>query len=745
MKKYWPYFLFFFIILIFFWKFFVKSLLPVPADITVGMYFPWLDYKWGTTTGVPVKNPMVSDIPSIIFPWRKAVITSFKDFKWPLWNPAYFLGMPLLANFQSAVFSLSNIFFVFAKNFNFGWSYGVIFQSLLSLLGMYWFLKNKKLDKFASLLGAIVFSFSGFSVVWHQYNVHGWTQLFLPFMLLGIDKYFKDDKKIWLPTISVLIAFQIFAGYIPVVIFSWLILVFYILIQKYLFSKKILVLSLFLFLGVSLSAIQFLPGLDLVRSSIRKIDPTVEGSNAAYFPIKHIVTLVIPNFFGNPATGNYTGEVFYDNFAFWVGIIPVFLAILTFFIKKKYKIWWILVFGGFVLATDNFLGKSLNKLLFLEGGIAARALFLADFGLAILASFGFNYLINNFSEIKKKLISALVLITGLVSLYFVFAYKSQLITPIAVRNSTLPILFFLCFLFVFFVALFLKKLRKIFYLVILFLVSITLWYPAQKYWSFVPEKYIFPKTPIIEFLQNQKMPFRFEPGNVIPQNMWMPYGLETVSGYDTLLPKKQGEFISLINTGQKQKKISRIQLLDVYDSELFPLLNIKYFLAKKLDKDGKFSPAGNSPEKFQEKRYRLVFEDKTTQVYEDVTAFDRMWFVDDWQKPLEQEKCGDIEFLKYFPNYEKIKIKVTKDCFLVESASNYLGWQAFLDGNKIKIFPVKDILRGYQISQGEHVLELKYLPKSFVYGKLVSVISLIVLIIIFLKFSFLVRYSINEN
>jgi len=109
--RFWPLLTILTVWLILFSPVFLKKLLPIPADIICGVYYPWLDYKWGYSVGVPVKNPLISDIPSILYPWRSFVVDELKAGRWPLWNPFYFIGMPLLANFQSAVFSYVNIFF----------------------------------------------------------------------------------------------------------------------------------------------------------------------------------------------------------------------------------------------------------------------------------------------------------------------------------------------------------------------------------------------------------------------------------------------------------------------------------------------------------------------------------------------------------------------------------------------------------------------------------------------------------
>lgn len=756
---------------LFFKKFFLNGLLPIPADITVGAYYPWLDYQWGYSTGVPIKNPLPSDIPSIIYPWRIEAVRAFKEGYWPLWSNGYFLGMPLLANFQSAVFSPANLFFLFLRD-SLAWTWGVVLQPLLLMLAMLFYLKNRGLKTFSALLGSIVFAFSGFAVVWNQYNVHGWTMFFLPVILFLTDKYFNTGKKGWLFWLSLGIACQIFSGYLPIVVYSWLVIFGSILFFRRI-NRRLISWLVFVIFGLCLAAIQILPGLELISLSIRKIDPT-SVKNLRHLPLSHILTLVSPNFFGNPATRNYWGAGFYDNFSFWVGAIPLVLSVLSlFYFKKKKEVifWWLVAVLGFVLATNNPLGGFLERIFLISGGISARALFLVDFALAVLATLGFEAILKNYRKVKKNLVvSNLVTLFLLTSfsffiLFFIPGGASYFIDKkilmVALRNSALAglVWFFFFGLFLFSFS-FGKRLKKIFFPLVLILVVFDLWYPAQKYWSFTPEELIFPKTPIIDFLKGQKKPFRFEPGETIPQNMWFPYQLEAASGYDTLLPREQGRFISLVENGFLPGIVSRTYLIKDYQSNLFPLLNVKYVLTKKM-KDGVLSPGGEPSLAFKNQRYQLVFEDKTVQIYQDKQYLERLWSVDQVQYSetdqivdaltsslfnpketalvMKKEQVlfsgkenflrddltkAEISFVEYSPVKEKITIESKGNSFLVESAPYYPGWQAFLDGQEIEIFKTDYALRGYFIPGGKHQLEITYNPKSFAWGKRITFFSL---------------------
>ena len=386
LKKIWPVILIAFLVVVFFWKFFLKDLLPIPADITVGMYFPWLDYKWGYTVGVPVKNPLISDVPSLVYPWRIFVIECFKKGILPLWNPYYFGGMPLLANFQSAPFSLANIFFVFLPAV-YAWSAGVVIQPFLSALFAYLYLRHLKIRKLAAFLGGTIFAFSGFSTVWLEYNVHGHTAMWLPILLLVTDKIIEEKRIKWILLGSFVLAFQIFAGYPQIVLYSLTAVVFYMFFRRSLSWR----VALFVLLGLLLASVQLLPGLEALQLSVRPIDPIAKSSSEGFLPWRNLVTILAPDFFGNPATVNFWGVPWYDNFALYTGVLPFLLAILAVFWRRDSlsRFFAFLLIFSLIIALPTPIAKLVDKLgIYGMKAIPARIIFLLDFSMAILAALG---------------------------------------------------------------------------------------------------------------------------------------------------------------------------------------------------------------------------------------------------------------------------------------------------------------------------------------------------------------------
>jgi hypothetical protein len=82
--------------------------------------------------------------------------------------------------------------------------------------------------------------------------------------------------------------------------------------------------------GVALAAIQFLPTLELSRIAQRSADEGWRSFALQYsmWPWR-LITLLLPDFFGNPAQGNYWGYATYWEDAGYVGVLPFLLALLS--------------------------------------------------------------------------------------------------------------------------------------------------------------------------------------------------------------------------------------------------------------------------------------------------------------------------------------------------------------------------------------------------------------------------------
>jgi len=215
----WPVLVLLGVVLLFFWKVFLLGLVPFPGDFVVGVYYPWLDYKWGFITGVPVKNPIMADVPSYIYPIQTLGVQLMKMGQWPLWNSKILAGTPLLANLQSAPFS-PTIFVYFLFDTLTAWSVQVILQHVLAGLFLFALLRHWKVSKTGSVFGGVIFAFSGFNLIWSQWNGHALSAAFIPLFLLFEDRFlerlrFRDGIGV-----TASLGFMILSGYQQVILYT---------------------------------------------------------------------------------------------------------------------------------------------------------------------------------------------------------------------------------------------------------------------------------------------------------------------------------------------------------------------------------------------------------------------------------------------------------------------------------------------------------------------------------------------
>jgi len=407
-SKNWPIFVIFLLVFIFFWKFFLKGLLPIPADIIVGMYFPWLDYKWGYLVGVPTKNPLISDIVSQMYIWKGLLFESFTKLNFPLWDRTILAGTPFLASYQPGVFYPLNLFYFFLSQEK-SFSFLVISQPLLSLLFTFAYLREIKLSKLASLFGAIAFSFSAFAIVWSQWGTIIHAGLYLPLVLLLIEKYLSKPKPLFLGLISLALAFSVFAGHPQItfylVLFSFVYAVFRTLTNN---NKKplktISFLSLAFVLAALIAAIQLVPTAELSFNSFRGEENYIQQDNFGLMAGRKLLTFIAPDFFGNPTTLNYWGQWNYQETALYLGILPLFFIGLLFFRQKnKLTRFYLFAFLAVMLLVFN---SPLSRLIytlkvpFLSQSYASRGVYLLTFMASVLAALGFDLFLKE--KLRKK-------------------------------------------------------------------------------------------------------------------------------------------------------------------------------------------------------------------------------------------------------------------------------------------------------------------------------------------------------
>lgn len=731
-----------FLTLLFFIPSLVTGKVPIPADSILGLYNPWRDiqienYQPGK---FPTKNPLITDPVLQTYPWRKLTIENIKNWSMPLWNPYSFSGQPLLGNVQSAPFQILNIlFFIFP--FKIAWVLHVILPAVLASLFMFLFLKSLNLKDFAASYGGFILPLSGFFVAWQTWGTIITTAMWLPAILWAINKFYKNHHTFWFVFLIFSYSQTILSGHWQTAFYVIISSLFYLVYLTFKVKNyKLFFATLFgLFISLLISAPQIVPALEFIKHSARELDQNYyTGRKDWFLPLQNLLQMVVPDLFGNPTTYNYWGVWNYAEFVSYIGIIPLMFALLAVINKfKKSYIFIFLAVVSLLFALENPISKIpyLFNLPLFDSLQPSRIIFVLDFALIVLSSYGFEY----FMEEKKKIRLLIPFSTiGLIligTFIFIKMFGNQLPTvnkinsqSVALHNLILPP--GLLFLFVFPLVLSFKKVNKTIIMFIIFLITIfDLFRFGQKFTPFSKLSWIFPETKTTTYLENQQKPFRVlaTDRRIINGNSSSVYKIETVQGYDPIYLKDYAQLVSSWDSGKLTDpgSFNRIVTPQKYDSYIANFLNIQYILSfDEITKPG----------------LTKVLEEGDTKLYKNINAFPRAFFADriekvqtkieELQKLLSltnsnrtayssqfsfptNENNGKIEIKKYQDQSFELQTSIDHQAPLIVSNIYYPGWKAYIDGQKTKINEVDFLFQSIIVPQGTHIISFKFQPDSF--------------------------------
>lgn len=751
-KKFLPLSLLLIGILVFYTPLFKSFKLPIPLDTVVGLYSPYRDFYSNTyPNGIPFKNFLITDPVRQTYLWKELAVDIFRTGNMPVWNPYEMTGKPLIANFQTGAFYPLNLLFLI-KPFYFSWSLFILIQSLLAGLFTYLYIKNLKLNNYASFIGAISFTFSGFSIAWLEWGNIGHTALWLPLILLSIDKVFllsdqrskiKDQKSnivagykkiiFWGLILIFSTCSSLFAGHLQTFFYLYILSICYFLIRWFEDKRKLKVLVVYLvsnLIFIAVTFIQWFPTLQFIALSARNVDQNFLTTEGWFIPYKHLIQFFAPDFFGNPSTLNYWGTWNYGEMVGYVGVIPIILSMFSLFKKNSTSIFFTLIIVVsllFALPTGISSIPYMLHIPFVSSAQPTRLLFLVTFSLSILSAFGLQYLYERKQFRVRDFMP--VFFAGIVFLLLwilVFSKADSLFVLsenafIAKRNLFFPTFLFISGLLVIVIPILLKtkRIREISIILILLLSFIDLLRFAQKFTPFTSSEYLYPTTAALSFLENRPGIFRVAvmDKRIMPPNFFTHYKLQTIEGYDPLYLKSYAEYIAALEQGSPAASFSfnRIITPHNYKSRLFDLLNVRYVL---------------SFDEIKSPKMKLVFAEGQTKIYENKESFERAFFVkkvlssnndlDELFKNnihdtaiigdhvgFDNIQTGTVQNINYSENVVTISTSSNNDGFLVLSDAYYPTWVATIDGNATKIYLTDHAFRGVFVPKGTHRVQFK--------------------------------------
>lgn len=712
---------------------------PFPSDYMVNHFPPWSSSKelWG-----PVKNGAMPDIVDQIYPWRHFSVEELSKGEVAYWNPNSFSGNPHLANFQSSFFSPFNLIFLILPFVN-AWTILIIAQPLIAGLSMYALLRSFQKSKAASVLGGISFMFCGFIVVWMAYGTLAMAISALPLALCGAKKYSDTKKTRFAVLLSLSIAFSFLSGHFQTSLYLLAYVSAFCVFLRYkaFLKKDTLFLFSFIILGVAISLIQLLPTVQFYLLAVRS-ESFITGGGV---PFDHLITLIAPDFFGNPVTRNdWVG--YYAEWAMFVGIIPLLFA-LTSLLKpeRAVRFTWFMLFAIAFLALNSPVQGVLGslKLPVVSTSNPSRIIVLLSFSFAFLSGFGFDTFLSLLkSKRLRKLIIIFILIGTALLAVWIFLLTNPFPDPnnqLARKNLILPTALFGALALSSVVAYKLIKRKNIllaFSAAVILLAGFDSLRFAMK-WMPVSEKdKVFIDLPVIKAMQDEVGHGRVF-GNLGAQ-VDTYFNLPSVEGYDPLYIGRYGEFIRASIDGKirpAERSVVKLDRKGKYTDRVIDLLGVEIVFHPIADTNQSWAyPVWADPERFEE-----VYKDNKFQVFRNNTAIsrgtvyydvevitdakdilERFYSEDfDFRNALILEKDpglvksekntkGEIELAKDDAQHIIFRVKTDREGMLFLSDNFYPGWRASVNGEDVEVYRANYAFRAVKVPVGESVVEFYY-------------------------------------
>lgn len=328
------------------------------------------------------------------YPQRAYLAQALLEGRVPLWNPYLFMGVPFLANPQTAVLYPPSWLFLLTP-VHVGYTVQLVLHGFLAALFTY-LLATRAFgtSSLAGIVGGLSFAFGGFAVGQtghlNQLSAAAW----LPAVLLCYDRAVVLRSPAWAGLGALALALQVLAGHPQETYMTLLALVVYGAVRAPWrhpgpFVWAVVAGGVVGGLGVILAAAQLLPTLELVPLSIRGGGVQWRDAVAGSLPPYLLPRALFPPFWLSVASTEYLG---------YGGVVALTLGLLALLVARSRFAW----FGAAMCCLGLFLAPGENNVAYrflfdsVPGfdtfRVPARWLFLWQVGLAVLASLGADWM-----------------------------------------------------------------------------------------------------------------------------------------------------------------------------------------------------------------------------------------------------------------------------------------------------------------------------------------------------------------
>jgi hypothetical protein len=715
-------------------------------------------------------------------PWYQFFFDSILSGHWPLWNPYNGMGVPFIANYQSAVFYPINwlllIFYLIGsiEGIAIGVTLLIPLHLFISGLGIMRILEHFEKSRFAQLMGGIVFALSGYILTRLTFISMVWAYAWLPWIIfscLQLKSFSQQGSIPKLMRLSLFLALQLLSGHAQTTYYTILLGGIFVIAYEYetfyTQIKKLLAFLTACLIAFLISAVQILPTAEFLMQSQRSSEVGYDFAVSLSLWPARLLTILFGNFWGNPNTGRFlSGGNFWEE-NLYSGVFPVITMIILVWVllwktrrkqtSENQKKTIALFFALLVFSILFSLGKFFPLFPFLYQNIPTFDLFQAPvrfliiyfFAFSILFGYGVDvWILSKFNNKKTMIILVIFGTLFLISFYgkvFQQELPNDLIMSVLIA-SILGLIFGILTLVKDNSWIRISIIKLIFGIIVIgdLLFHNLLWENFQPFTIFPDiNQQPFNAEPGRVFISAQDEDFLkfnvfFRPDrlqsildfnkiqpNFLPDTNLLNHRYAMINNFDPLQPEKFTKFWQWLNSLSSEDLNSVISLVGVNTMISIDPTSTNFLSEQTVTPEDLIQWYGCST---------LIDEDKplNSLLHAEVQDSDnRCIFVNDISQIYSPETLElepvHLNFSMTSMNSITVNYASETPGWIVIRQNWYPGWKAILDEEELAIEEVDYLFQGIYVPAGHHSLALIYNPQSFRVGFSLSLITLFILLI----------------
>lgn len=769
----------FFFACLYFWPYLSMQKSMVAYDLLANIE------PWASQSDIAYKNFLMSDVIKQRVPWETLYRSAWLSGEIPFWNPYASGGMPFLANHMSEVFYPLNALFL-GLPLDAGFTVFSLIHKYITGVGMYLFLRRMNLHRYSAMFGAVTWMYAGSLTLWLPWLQNIASLTWIPWALWLVERVMTESRWRDVGFLAVTIALIFLGGHIQFAYYGFLVVSFYALWRFFTLRrplrqrfKPLLMIGAGGALGLALTAVQFLPTLEL-SGRISRSATSIQAIMAAGLPIENLLMLVVPEIFGDANQFNVRGN--FTEFGGYMGILTLAMFVAALFYpgwkKNRNALFFpVMVFVSLMLIHRSNLnlimayipGYRMFQTVFrlLSVWCFAAAGFAAIGMEAILLSEGWRRKVLGLVGGGGILLGGILLVKQAPVVYRVERYFELPAFESAAPFTWAAWMVLLAGLVIVLLVVGLQQTRQ--YHFALFALPLIILSADMLKFSFdylpitdVPSA--FPTAPSIEFLQAHRglgRIARFRSGFLggpIPPNMAVMYGLEDFDAYDSFSIRQYAELIGAVEPRRFEMSGLYNQMYGFEDpaslrSPLMNLMRISFLLSLHEIPDlvGE-SGAGTAPRWVEAYRgpdgiiyqnldvlplagiygkFHVAISDEEVRAVVGSGKFDparEIWLTAEPPAGIDPAASGEVQLTGRTNNTLSLRVLVEADAgrsgILMIAQNDYPGWRAKVDGVEVDIFSVYTTWQGIVVPAGSHDVRLWFMPNRFGQTAFVSAIAL---------------------